>query len=154
MKKRTHVVKCSGVERTVSSGGHPQLNLTLRVVEHVDGPEPRKVGDEFIMFKPIVLSSPESIQYTVDALRTLGMNNDDIMNPQGLGRLKARCVEVWDTYKGKGRWQAKYINSLKFQPKAMDESTADEFQALLNDALAQAEVVEATDDNEVDVLAD
>lgn len=152
MKKRTHLVTCSGLERTQSKNGHPQLNLVLRVLEHVDGPEPRNPGDEFIMFKTIVLNSPESVQYAVDSLRLLGMQNDDIMNPQGLGSLKARCVEVFDTYNGKSRWSAKYINPPTFQAKAMDEDTADEFQALLNNALAQTEAEDKTESNEVDPL--
>lgn len=153
-KQRISVVKCVGFDTGVTTNGHPQLILTLKVLEHVSGPEPREFGEEFNMYKPVVLDSPESIEYAQDTLRNLGMTNTNILKPEGLGRLKAKCVEQENFYKGKTNWQAKYINKMSGARKELDSELQDEFALLLQEALSQSEPLEVTDENAVSALED
>ncbi len=67
-----------------SNGKAPQIVCRLVVLE---GP---KSGSTLMWYGGL---SDNSQQYTVKALRALGMTNDDIMNPVGLGTRRAVAVE-------------------------------------------------------------
>lgn len=153
--KRTTIVKCTGYDLTQSKGGHPQMIINLVALEESigTGEELRSPGDEFVMFKPVVLDNDDSVTYAIDSLRLLGMTNNDITQPEGLGRLKAKCVEEFDYYNGKGSWKAKYINSPTFKNAEMGDDLRDQFAAIMADRLAQSQPVEVNDDNEIDPLA-
>lgn len=138
MAKRYFKVQCTGHEATKSSGGHPQLNLHLTVM---DGPF---AGETRVQYN--VLSSEKSFEFAAKACRALGMSNDDIMEPVGLGTLMANATEEEDTWEGKTRWKVRYINAIA--PRVnIEGSDADAFKEAFAAAMGGTPLVALTDLN-------
>ena len=138
MSKRYTTVQCTGHEAGRSKGDHPQLRLDLIVVEG------ERTGESITSWN--VLATEKSFEFAAQSCRALGMTNDNILEPVGLGTLKARCVEVQETFNGKTAWKAKYINPIKPKVKLTGEA-AESFAAAFSAALAGTDTVDKTELN-------
>lgn len=81
--------------------------------------------------------SEQSQEFTADALRALGMTNDDILNPQGLGSRKALAVERENLWPGaKNKTKIDFVNPIvppklkASNPVSNPSSTTSKFKAL------------------------
>lgn len=115
-KKPKTVAKhtCKYIDHTVDAGNGkdkgPQVICRLQVL---DGP---RAGDFLMWYGSLKESSQE---YTAKGLRALGMTNDDIMNPIGLGTRKAKAVERENLFPGaKNKTRIDFIDPIE-APKLM-----------------------------------
>lgn len=141
--KRYSIVQALGDEFTVgkSSGGFPQISVPLRIVEG------DRTGEQIVYYATI--SSEKGAEYTAAALRALGMSNDDIFNPVGIGSVKAKCTEQEDTWEGKTRFKVRWLNPLhgRRTVESLEDTDRDQFQAMMDAALAGEETVDVDDRN-------
>lgn len=143
-KKRYSDVVCRGGYRMEKTkNGHLQMIIPLKVVKCEDS---SRVGEEFTAFKVIVLSNDKSVKYGIETLRALGMTNNDILNPEGLGNTIARCCEENELYDGKWRWKTSWIAVPKERGSISAEDLG-EFAAVLSAALRDTPPVPVTDAN-------
>lgn len=143
-KRRYCKVVCTDSTVGETKNGHPQLILSLRVVDGEKSPE--RMGEEITMFQTVVLDSDDSARYAVQAMRALGMTNSNIFAPEGVGTVQASLCEEWETYEGSSRWRAKYINPIKV-PVTLTGTAADSLSAALAAAFASQPPTEVTNGN-------
>lgn len=145
MSRRYNVGKCVGFEVGESSGGFPQITLDLMFVEDGNG---RKIGEKTKDW--IILSDhPDAGKWAVEKLRALGMTNDDVTKPEGLGSTKATIVEEMSTYEGKSRWRVRFINAFKERGEKQEASQEvhDALSAKLMAAFQEVPAIEVTEAN-------
>jgi hypothetical protein len=77
-------------------------------------------------------------EYTCEALRALGMSNDDVTKPEGLGSRKAEAVERENNYTPTSKPRIDFINSIEAKkitvknpvPDKQASAVASKFKAL------------------------
>jgi hypothetical protein len=140
--KRYSVVKAIPGNYSCSKreNGNTQIRVGVQIVE---GP---RTGEE-LSYWCTISDYPDSKKWAAQALRNFGMTNNDITAPEGLGSVKASMCEVFETWNGESKWKAKYINEHKPRKAKLDPLEIEEFNDLMADAFADAEVVEVNDFN-------
>ena len=140
-KKRNSKVVCTGYALTETKNGFPQMCIDLRIVEG------ERTGEDMTFYRVVKTEDQESIDKAVGILKALGYNGGSIASPEGLGRLKANCLEVEDTYNGKTRWKVVWVSSPSGRKNSISDDVADKFAAVMDAALANTEPLEETVDN-------
>ena len=138
MSRKFSTVQYTGHELSTSKGGHPQLMLNLRIVEG------DRAGENLTAW--YVLAHEKSTEFATKALRALGMINNDITAPKGLGGTRAQAVESQETYNGETRWRVQYINPVKAKAE-LDTATTDQFRDMFTQALSTEDTIRVSDDN-------
>ena len=139
-KPRYNKVVCTGINMGESKGGHPQVVFSLRIIEG------DRTGEDITMFQVLPEGNEKGREILVAQLRAVGMTNDDISNPEGIGSVAATLQEKWEMYEGQGKWKATGV----FEPKApatMDQGSADAFSASLSALFANTAPVTVGDHN-------
>lgn len=100
--------------------GNLQMQLELLTTAAGEGEEPREAGERAFKFLTL---TPNTIPWVAKELRLLGMTNNDVFAPEGLGGTEAILVEQKEEWNGEWRWRSKYINDPNY--KAKEKSTVD-----------------------------
>jgi len=147
-KVKARVTAFSDIETT--KNGFPCRNYTFSVTEETDY---YSVGDN-IYFLDVKSNHPKSAEYFVKNARAVGMTNNDILNPEGIGNVVVELVLELNSYKDETYWNVKYINSLNAKSgssrKKLDEDSMEDLAAELADLLEETPVEPVTDKNKVE----
>lgn len=140
-KKRNSTVVCTGYALGETKNGYPQMIIDLRICE---GP---RAGEQLTMYRVVMMDNPDSLKKAADILTALGREGGTFAEPVGLGRTKANCLEVEDTYDGKTSWKAIWVSAKKPRGNTISEDNAEKLEALMASVLDQQQPLEVTDDN-------